>query len=525
MAIRRPTFMEGVITDANYKHFAAFVVVLGMIMAIVDSSIVNVAIPHMMAAFGTDLQTIEWVSTGYMLSMAVMMPTTGYLGDVFGRKKLYIFCLALFTVASMLCGAAWSTGSLIAFRVLQGIGGGAIQPVGQALLYSIFPREEQGRAMALVGMGAMLGPVVGPTLGGYLVEYVDWRSIFYVNLPVGIIAVIAGLLILRETQKHDSSFDRWGFTFMALFLTTILYAVSQGNSKGWDSPLILGFFLVAFISFCAFIAVELLVEDPVVDLSLFRYSVFSAGNVVSIAIGIGLFGGVFLLPVFVQNLMGLSALQTGILMLPGGLVVGLLMPLGGIAADKLPPWIPIGFGMLMLAISLFLQGTMTVDTGFWTLVWWQVLRGIGMAFAFPAMNRASLAAVPIKKIGRASGIYNLTRQLGGTFGIALLTTLLTSREVFHLDQIGENIHRALIAGPMQRMYETFLHRGSSAWMAQLQSRAMIGMLAQRQAAVWSFDDAFIAAGALCLLGLLPLWFMRKDIDPDAEAAKHMVMAE
>jgi DHA2 family multidrug resistance protein len=501
----------GLITDQNYMWWVAVPMLLGMFIVIMDNSIVNVALPHIMAAFGSNVEDIEWVSTGYMLSSAVMMPTTGFLGDRFGRKRLYVLAVFLFTIISMLCGAAWSTGSLIFFRVLQGIVGGAIQPVSQAILFEAFPPEKRGMSMAVVGIGAMFAPMIGPTLGGYLVDYLNWRWIFYVNLVPGLFATFMAFTIIRESKLKLVKFDGAGFALMATFLSTCLLAVSQGNSKGWDSPYILGLFAVAAVTFGLFLVVEFWRREPVVDLTLFKYTTYTAGTITSIVMGIGLFGGVFLLPLFLQNLMGYDAIQTGLIMFPQGLAVGIMMPVAGALANKVDPRVLMISGMCIMGYSLFLQAGMTPDTPVAAIYWWTILRGVGMGLAFPSMNQTSLGAVPLHKIGQASGLFNVMRTVGGSFGIALLSTMLTQRQVFHTAILGQDAARnGLVGTAVRGLMGLFVQHGSSPQIAQMQAGALLGMAAGKQAAVLAFQDAFWVAGLVMCLGAIPALLMVKN---------------
>lgn len=505
-----PNPFAGLINDQNYMWWAALPVMLGMMVAILDSSIVNVALPNIMAAFGSNVEDIEWVSTGYMLSAAIMMPTTGFISDRFGRKKLYVIAVLLFTLTSMLCGAAWSAGSLIFFRVLQGIVGGAIQPVGQAILFEAFPPDKRGMSMALVGIGAMFAPMIGPTAGGYLVDYLNWRWIFYVNLIPGLFATFLAFSILRESTLKHVKFDGLGFGSMAIFLVTFLLGISQGNSKGWDSNYIVGLFALAFVSFCVFLVVEFWVAEPVVDLRLFKYGTYTAGTFASIALGIGLFGGLFLLPVFLQNLMGFDAVQTGLLMMPSGLIMGIMMPISGAILSRTDPRIPLVVGLIIMGSSLLLQSHMSPDTSIPTLLIWTSLRSVGMALCFPAMNQTSLGAVPIQKIGQASGLFNVTRQIGGSFGIAILSTTLTQRQIFHTAILGQAMAKVGQVSAMARgLAGAFVTHGSSMTVAQQQAGMMVGMVATKQAMVWAFDDAFWLAAVIVFVGTVPALFMKK----------------
>lgn len=508
--------------DDGYKWRAALVVIMGMFIVILDSSIVNVALPHMMAAFGASLEDIEWVSTGYMLSAAVMMPTTGFLGQRYGQKKVYLFCIAAFTVVSMMCGASWSTGSIVLFRILQGVAGGAIQPIGQAILFEAFPPAERGLSMGLVGIGAMLAPVLGPTLGGYLVDSLSWRWIFYVNLPVGIAATFLGVALLRESRLREVKFDAIGFSLMASTLTTGLLALSEGNRYGWHSGYILGLFAVAAVTFGLFLIAMFWRSEPIVNLRLYKYTVYTAGTVTGAILGVGLFGGVFLLPVFLQNIMGFDAITTGLIMAPAGLLAGITMPISGALINVIPPRVQLTIGMAVMALSMFLQARMTAVTPVWDIVWWSALRSVGMGMAFPAMNQNSLAAVPLPQVGQASGLYNVTRQIAGSFAIAGLTTLLTQRIAFHMSQLGVLVHRNIVGAMMQGAIPLLMKHGSSMPVAQQQAGMIFGMVAAKQAVVLAYQDCFFAAGVVSLIGILPAMFIERRTGGSKE---HMVMAE
>lgn len=514
------------INDKNYMWWATIPLLLGMFIVILDSSIVNVALPPMMSTFGSNIEEIEWVATGYMLSSAIMMPTTGFLGERFGRKKLFVFAVFAFTMASMLCGAAWSTGTLIAFRVLQGVVGGAIQPVAQAVMFEIFPPEKRGMSMAVMGIGVMFAPMLGPTLGGYLTEYMNWRWIFYINLFPGLLATLMAFWILRDEKPRPIPFDTWGFSLMAIFLSTLLLAVSQGNTKGWDNDYIVALFAIAAVTFAGYLVTAFWRTHPVIDLRLFKYVTYSAGTIVSIVVGVALFGGVFLLPVFLQNLMGYDAIQTGLMMMPQGLALATVMPVSNMLMRKFDPRVPMTIGMILLAISLFLQAGMTPETSTIDILFWTALRGWGLGLTFPPMNQTSLGAVPIQKIGQASGLFNVTRQLGGSFGIAALSTLLTQRTVHHQAVLGQAAAHTGQAAPLiGSLQQHFLHAGSSPDWAMYQAQATFAGAAMKQASVYAFQDCFYAAAVLALLGIIPAMFMQKSKAPggDAAAAAHAVM--
>lgn len=522
-----PNPFAHLITDQNYMWWVTIPVILGMFIVIIDSSIVNVALPQIMAAFGSNVEDIEWVSTGYMLAAAIMMPTTGFLSDRFGRKKLFAAAIFLFTLTSMLCGAAWSAESLVFFRVLQGLVGGAIQPVAQAIVFEAFPAEKRGMSMAIVGVGAMLAPTLGPTLGGYLVEYINWRWIFYINLVPGLIATFLAMTVLRESSLKAVRMDVWGFASMAIFLSAFLLGVSEGNAKGWDSPYIVSLLAVAAIGFAVFLVVELWRAEPLIDLRLFKNFTYSAGTVASVVMGIGLFGGMFVLPLFLQSVMGYDAVKTGLVMLPSGLAVGLMMPIAGMLSSRIDPRVPLIGGLGLMGLSLILQSHMTPDTPLATIYGWTILRGIGMGLAFPSMNQTALGAVPIQKIGQASGLFNVTRQIGGSFGIAMLATFLSQRLAHHMAIIGQDAARNGLAGQaIGALKGMMVQHGASAMVAQQQAGAVIGMLASKQASVSAFQDTFWISGIIMLAGAIPsLFLIKRETQPGQAGAAHAAIIE
>lgn len=516
----------GLINDQNYMWWAALPIIMGMFIVIMDSSIVNVAISHIMNDFGSNIDDIEWVSTGYMLSAAIMMPTTGFLSERFGAKNLYVIAIALFTVASMLCGAAWDTGSLVFFRVLQGIVGGAIQPVAQAIVFQTFPPEKRGVSQALVGIGAMMAPMIGPTVGGYLVDYLSWRWIFYVNLIPGIVATLLAWAILRPNLTKKVDFDVWGFSLMATFLTTALLALSQGNSKGWGTPYIIGLFAVAFVTFGLFLIVALWRRHPVVYLDLFKFRTYAMGNVASVIMGIGLFGGMFLLPVFLQTLMGYDAIKAGLLMFPQGLMAGLMMVSSGLLFSRFDPRVPMVAGLGLVGASLIFQSHITLDSSTWDVVWPTMLRGMGMGLAFPSLNQTALAAIPIKRVGQASGLFNVTRQLGGSVGIAGLTTFLTMRTVFHQDVLGEAAAgNGVATQTIGQVAHDLISQGANPLVASQQAGAIVMGHLTQQVMVTAYQDTFWIAGIVMFLGLVPVLFMKRTPHTSGGDAGHMAVME
>ena len=316
----------------DHKWGVLGVVILGSFMAILDNNIVNVALPKMMASFGATVDQIEWVVTGYMIAFAISMPTTNWLKELIGLKKLFIFSLAFFCLGSALCGLAWNKDSLIVFRVLQALGGGALMPTGLTLVSEAFPPQERGMAMGTWSIGAMVAPAAGPFMGGYLVDEVSWRSIFYINLPVGAAAILAALWILPAIRPANSSrrLDLVGFLSLSVFLAFFLIALAQGQREGWDSDYIISCFSLSIVGLVVFIASGFLVKDPIIDLHLFANHNFLMANIINFARAMAIFGAMFLLPLFLQTILDYKALHTGIILAPTAISVAIVSPFSGI---------------------------------------------------------------------------------------------------------------------------------------------------------------------------------------------------
>jgi DHA2 family multidrug resistance protein len=520
------------IPDERYKWWALGATIIGGFMSILDTSIVNIAIPKMMAVFSVDTDKAQWILTAYMLTMGVLQPITGYLCDVFGMRRMYLLSLMLFTVGSALCGIAWSNESMIAFRVLQAIGGGLIIPVTMTIVYYIFPVKERNMALGIWGISAMVAPAIGPTLSGYLVEYWDWRLIFTINIPVGIIGYILAALVLRESPLHkDSVFDFGGFITSALGLFCLLLALSQGLDEGWTSAYILGLFYVAFASLTLFVLIEFNHANPILDLTLFKDRNFACSSLVVFIGTIGLFGGIFLIPLFMENLRDYTAMMTGMLMFPAALTSGIMMPVAGKLADRFGAKPLVVTGIALLTISSLPFMNLDMDTGYHTILLVMVLRGMGLGMFMMTVTVLGMNTVPMTKISRASSMNNAIRQISGSLGIAILTTVLQNRQIFHLAQSAESINvtsgtaKQMIAYGEKLFFQTgsppgavkhvltyvdniYLQAGFAPGAVQTKALAMISGVVQRQSFVFAFDDAFVVLAAICFCGLLPALLLK-----------------
>jgi len=494
----------------GYRWWALGALMIGTFMAVLDATVVNVALAKIMTTFGVDVEKVEWVATGYMLAFAVLLPTSSWIADRLGHKRTYMLALVVFTVGSALCGLAWNEDSLILSRVIQGIGAGCIMPVAMTIVAEIFPSEQRGQALGIWGIAGAASATMGPTIGGYLVEYVGWRSVFYVNLPVGIVGTALVAIILREIPtRRPGRFDLAGFLSMTVGLSALLLALAQGQSKGWDSGYVRTCEALALIGLTTFVFWELRQHEPLVDLSLFRSAGFTIINLIAFIFGVGMFGSTFLLPIFLQSMLGYPALLAGLTLLPAGLVMGVVAPIAGRLSDRIGAKPLVMLGLAVMAFSMYLNSHINFQTSRETIYGWLLLRGLGMGLMFSPMTSLALGLVPRLKAGQASGLVNVIRQVGGSFGIAIFGTLLTRRQLFHTARYAEAITAQNLSALdlLHRLQGHFVSLGDTVPLASQKALAVLGMVADREAAGAGFTDCFLIATWICALGIIPTLFL------------------
>jgi DHA2 family multidrug resistance protein len=501
----------------SYKWWVLVNVMMGTFMVVLDSTIVDVSLAKIMATFGIGIDTVKWVATAYLLVFAVILPTSGWIADHFGYKKTYTMGLALFTLGSLLCSLSWNEMALILFRVVQGAGGGFLMPVGMAIVTREFPPEKRGLALGFWGIAAAASVSLGPTLGGYLIDNFAWHSIFDINVPVGIVGIFATLVIQREYKTSTTrSFDIVGFLSVSTFLTSLLIALSDGNAEwntgGWTSPFILSCFAISLIGLVVFLAVELNVRHPLIDLSLLKNFNFGMANLVLFIFGMGMFGSTFLLPLYLQNGLGYTAFQAGSLFLPIGIIMAVCGPIAGRLADKTNPKMLALFGIIMLSLSLFVNQYLSLFSETSSIMVSLYLRGIGMGFIFTPLSALSLSEIPRERMAQASGLFNVLRQIGGSFGVALMGTLLTMRTTFHTTIYGESVAKS---SPITQNIMLGLGRfaqqtiGGTPSISAMRAQALVGYDLAQQAFVSAVDDDFYVAAAITILCVVPILFLRK----------------
>jgi DHA2 family multidrug resistance protein len=499
----------------SYKWFLLFNVMLGTFIAVLDATIVNVALPKIMASFGIGLNKIEWIITAYMLAMAIALPTSGWLADKFGYKRLYVIGLFLFTLGSMLCGRSTDENMLIMSRIIQGFGAGTIQPLGMAIISREFPPDRRGVALGFWGIAAAASVSFGPVIGGFIIDNFSWSLIFDVNIPIGVLAILFTIIIQKEYKnKKIRKFDIAGFISVTIFLPISLYALSQGNaitnSAGWHATHILICFAISLIALAVFITSELTVKEPLLDLRLLMNRNFGISNIILVIFSLGMFGSTFLLPVYLQNSLGYTALQSGSVFLPVGIIQGITAPISGRITDKISPKLPLFAGVILFAFSFYLNSNLSWLTERNYIMFALYLRGLAMGLMFTALTTVSLLEIPREKMAQASAITNSIRQLGGSLGVALLATLLTSRVGYHSQLYGDSIK------PGSEIYKQTVNRinyhmqyeaGASPSDATRNSQMLLLSNLNKQSYIQGINDDFLLAGIITLIGGIPIIFL------------------
>lgn len=499
-----------------YKWFVLANVMVGTFMVVLDSTIVNVSLPKIMSSFGVGLSTIQWVITAYMLSMAAMLPTSGWLADKFGYKRVYFWGLFTFTIGSLFCGLSNDENMLILSRVIQGMGAGMVQPLGMAIITREFPARQRGLALGFWSIAAAASVSFGPLIGGYLVDNFSWHLIFDVNIPVGIIGLIFTIIIQREfISPNIRKFDYVGFISVIIFLPVLLYALSEGNaqtnSAGWTAPYVLACFAISAIALAVFITQELTTEHPLIDLRLLSDHNFGISNLLMLIFTIGMFGSTFLLPLYLQNSLGYTALQSGAVFLPVGLIQGSIAPISGILSDKVNPKLPIFAGIGLLVVSFLLNSNLSFLTENSYIMTSLYLRGFGMGLVFTPLTTLGLLTIPRDKMAQASGISNTVRQIGGSLGVALLSTVLTARVNFHAQMYGEAIQSGSqtfhnVTNNIAYFFQQ--HAGGSFGTALKQGQSLIMQNISTQAFIQGVNDDFLLAAMISVVGFIPILFLR-----------------
>jgi len=495
------------------RWIITFTVITAALLELIDTTIVNVALPNIMGNLGATLEDANWIVTGYAVANVIILPMSGWLGDRFGRKNYFLASILIFTAASFLCGNAGSLESLIAFRLLQGLAGGGLISTGQAILMETWPREEIGMATALFGLGAVVGPTVGPTLGGLITDNLSWQWIFYVNIPVGCIAAFCVTTFVRESPKYGQGkkVDWWGIFLLALGVGALQVVLEKGEDKDWfQTWWISALTVTTVVAAICFVWREISIDYPVVNFKILRHRSFSIGIFTSFALGVALYGSTFIFPVFCQNLLGFTAEQTGLILLPGGIATIVMMPFVGNMLKKGVPaqFLSAGGFILFFLFCLMLHGS-TLQSGTGNFFWPLIIRGIGMAILFVPLTTLAIAELRGPEMGQGTGLNNMMRQLGGSFGIAIMTTVIHIKMGVNRNILLENYNQYnpayndRYAGSVQN----FVSRGFPLEQArQMAHQAMEGIVT-RQSMLVTYNGMYLLIGVFTLI-CVPLIFLQ-----------------
>ncbi|HSP16605.1 MAG TPA: DHA2 family efflux MFS transporter permease subunit [Thermoanaerobaculia bacterium] len=504
------------------KWLVTLSITFGTLMGAIDASIVNVAVPHLTGSLGVTVEQITWVTTGFVIATVMVMPLTGFLARMFGQKRVYLFCLVMFGVGSALCGMARTLPLLVVFRVIQGLGAGALQPTEQAILRQTFPPKEQGMAMAVFGMAVVLGPAFGPTLGGYIVDNYSWPWIFFINIPVCVVSLLMVTRFVHEpedvraamhemAERQRKNLDWSGIVLLIIGLGTMQYVLEEGNRNDWfQSGEIKIIALVAAVSLIALLIRELSAVYPAVDFSLFRDKVFASGTLIGAVMFAMLMTVTFLLPLFMQLLLGFTATQSGLALMPRSLTMLVVMPIVGRIYNKVSPRVVVAFGILLFAYTAWLMGHYTLATTSRGIVNVLIIQGVAFSCLFIPLTTMALSTIPRHRMSDATGLNSLLRQTGGSIGLAVFATLLGRVATRTHDTLVASVtlSRPEVMARVQGIQRMLMGRGMDQGAAQRTAARMIDLQVRQQAMVISFEKMFMIAG-IAFLCVLPLVLLLK----------------
>jgi len=498
------------------KWLITIAVMAGTFMEIIDTTVVNVALPHIAGSLSAGVDEATWVLTSYLVSNAIILPITGWLAALFGRKRFLMICLVLFTATSMLCGSAPNLGSLIVFRIFQGIGGGALQPISQAILLESFPVRERGMAMAIWGIGVVFAPIVGPLLGGWITDNLSWRWAFYINFPIGVLSLVMTALFIFDPkyikEQRAGKIDYVGLAALVIALGCLQVVLDKGEREDWfSSAFIVRLAIMSITSMIFLIYWELKTKHPVVDLRLFKERNYAAGVTIMFFFGFVLYGSIVLLPLYLQTIMGYDATLAGWALAYGGVGSLMILPIVGRLTQVMDGRWLVGAGLVINMVAVYLMSNYNTTIDFYTAWWPRFIQGFGLGTTFVSLTTLTMSRISQEKMGNATGIFNLMRNLGGSFGIATAATLLSRRSQFHQSRLVEHLT------PLHSTFQAWQQRMTEVmpglppdwhWWQFKQPLAGLYMEVQRQARMLAFCDDYWFF-TLLFLALLPLVFLMR----------------
>jgi DHA2 family multidrug resistance protein len=500
-------------------------VMLPTFMEILDTTIVSVALPHIAGSLSASTDEATWTLTSYLVANAIILPATGWFARYFGRSRFLVYCIVIFTVSSFACGMAESLGMLIVARVIQGAGGGALQPISQAVLLESFPPEKRGMAMAAFGIGVVVAPIIGPTLGGWLTDNYTWRWAFYMNIPVGVLAVFMTRAFVEDPPYIKSAkpgrIDNIGFGLMAVSLATLQIVLDKGQQDDWFSASWVRWFVViCAVTMVLFITWELRAKEPVVNLRVLKDRNFAVGTLLITLLGVSLYSAITLIPIYLQTLMGYTAMLSGLTLSPRGLGALVTMPVVGYLTAKVDFRKVIGTGFILVAVSLWQFGEINLEISMWNIIWPNVLMGVGLSMIFVPLSTVAMGMLPRDQMGNASGIFNLMRNIGGSAGIAAVTTILERRAQVHQSNMVSHLSPG---NPAFQIHSHGLQQAFGQYYAPAEAlRKADGTIYNelvRQSTLWAFIDNFRLLAVLSLLCVGGVMLLKR-VKPKGQVSPH-----
>lgn len=492
---------------AAHRWLVTMTSLIASIAVTLTATIVNVAIPDIMGTFGIGQITAQWMSTAFLASMTATMLMTDWLDKALGLRATFVAALSVFVVGSIIGGMALNEDLLILSRVLQGGAAGIVQPLSMVAMFRVFPPDQRGTAMGIFGLGVVLAPATGPFLGGFLIDSFNWRYVFYLAIPFALSGMALAMAVYpaREREAKRPRFDWTGFILMLVALASLLTAFTNGQRDGWGSVPVVVLFCGSFISAAIFVFWELVAREPLLDLRLFANPRFTSAAIVSFIFGAGIFATTYLVPLFVQTVQNMTPTQAGLLLMPGGLMLGAMFPLAGRLSDRLPVDLLIAIGLILITISALLTARVDLDTGFWTLAVWVMIGRIGNAFIFPALSVGALRAVPPVLVAQASGTVNFMRQLGAAFGVNLLAVFLERRTQFFSDAMieSQSASNTETMELLARVKGVLAHAGLPDFQQMPAALQYLARVVYTQANMFGFRDSFLVIAVITALAILP----------------------
>jgi len=497
------------------KWLVAVTVMLPTLVVIIDTSVVNVSLGHIRGSLSAGIDESTWAITSYLAANAIVIPMTGWLSRFFGRKRFLLVSIVLFTVSSFLCGASWNLRTLIFFRILQGLAGGSLQPMSQAILLETFPRHQHGTAMAIFGIGIMIGPVIGPLLGGWITDNWSWHWVFFINIPIGIVAILMAMAFIVDPDYAGArkvTVDYMGLAFLAVGIGCLQIVLDQGQREDWfASQFILWLSVISFAGLVFFIVNEHYAEHPIVDLHIFKNLTFASGNVIGFALFFTLFGSLIMLPICLQTLMGYTAFLAGWVLGPGGLMAMISMPIAGRLITRVNPKAVLFVGAMITAWSMLMMSWFNLSTDFYTVALPRIVMGFGMGLVFVPLTTLTMSWIHKEEMGNASSVFNLLRMLGGSFGVAFASTLVSRRAQFHHGRLAEGM------SILDRNFQEALPQVSGILKnqgfapSQLDAGTLVLLYKRlvKEATMMAFNDTFFVLAVLMAIAGLMVLFMKR----------------